>query len=458
MDWSKENYYHLSKETMFKILENYPNEIFVTDKNLNIIYTNSVSIKQYGILPEQLIGKNFYDVWDGSWYPTALPIVYKEKRSVTIEQVTFTGIKIISVDVPVFDENDEIEMVICGSQANINNYDISFSTVEDNSINHMIRRQNDSEFVDFVTNSQIMKSLFDSITRIADKDISVLIQGESGTGKSMLAKYIHELSSRKDFPFVTINCAAIPENLLESELFGYVPHAFTGSNPKGKKGLIELANSGTLFLDEIGELPLNMQAKLLDVIENKRFYPVGGTTFKEVNICIIAATNQDLQKLVEDKRFREDLYWRLNIFDIYLPSLKDRKEDILPLCNYFLNKFNEKHSQQKVLSEEAARKLITYNWPGNIRQLKNIIEKLTIISPKQVIQMNDLPNIIINNPIEAVTIGKFDYLVENFEKGLVTNAYNKHRSSRKVAEVLGISQTKALRLINKYCIREAEVE
>lgn len=458
-----QNYYNLSKETMFKIIEGCPNEIFVTDKDMNIIYVNPLSIKHYGLSPKEMIGKNFHEIWEGRWDPTALPVVYQEKRKVIIKQITYTGEEIISIDSPVFDENGEVEMAVCSVQQNIKHYDVDYLENRDSDITCKEDKKNKHlEFTDFITENTFMNEILNSIKKSANTSVPILIQGETGTGKSLLAKYIHNISCRKPRPFVAINCAAIPENLLESELFGYAPFAFSGANPKGKEGLIELAHTGTLFLDEIGELTLPMQAKILDVIENHQFYSVGGKELKQVDVRIIAATNQKIEKLCEEKKFREDLFWRLNIMDYYLPSLKERKEDIKLLANYFLDKFNEKYSFDKTLSNDVMDQFLFYNWPGNIRQLRNAIEKLVVTSDTNNIQLSDLPYPIRNySPVDVqveVDSNNFDTIIEDFEKKIIQDAYNQYKSSRKLAASLNISQTRALKLINKYCCPENNID
>ncbi len=301
-----------------------------------------------------------------------------------------------------------------------------------------------------------MKNILNLSKKIAVSDIPVLIQGESGTGKSILAKYIHEHSLRRSEPFLSINCAAIPENLLESELFGYAPYAFTDANPKGKKGLLSLANNGTLFLDEIGELALPLQAKLLNVIENCQFIPIGGKKTETVNIRIISATNKNLEQLIKEKNFREDLFWRLNIIDLKTPSLTERREDILPLSNFYLNIFNEKYQANKTFSKEVLEFFSNYSWPGNIRQLKNIIERTFIICKNSRILVSDLPKILTETSFiettEKINTHDFDKELEKYEEIYVKKMFLLHNSSRKMAKALNISQSKANILINKYCL------
>lgn len=236
-----------------------------------------------------------------------------------------------------------------------------------------------------------MQEVFRKVTKVAGTDATVLIRGESGTGKELIARAIHYQSKRKDKPLVEINCASIPETLLESELFGHEKGAFTGAY-KSKKGKFELADGGTLFLDEIGELPHGVQAKLLRVLQEQSFTRVGGIENIEVNVRLIAATNSDLEKAMEEGRFREDLYFRLNVIPIFIPPLRERPEDIGPLLDHFIQKYARKNQRSlKGVSKEARDVLMQYNWPGNVRELENAVENAVVMAEGEVIQIEDLP-------------------------------------------------------------------
>lgn len=305
----------------------------------------------------------------------------------------------------------------------------------------------------FTSSNGTMQRVLQLCQKISNVDSTVLILGESGTGKSVLAQYIHNLSSRKQRPFLTINCASIPESLLESELFGYSVGAFTGALKHGKIGLIEAANHGTLFLDEIGELPLQMQAKLLHVIQHQEYIPLREIKPKKVNVRIIAATNRDLYEMVIKKQFREDLYYRLNVIDIKVPSLRERTEDIIPLATFFLLKNSSRFGISCKITEEALHLLETYSWPGNIRQLENLIEKLVVTADHLIDVQNLMEHF---NPVAKASVSQafpssLEAAMEEVEKKLVTELYENLKSSRKVADVLKVSQTKAYQLIRKYC-------
>jgi len=303
-----------------------------------------------------------------------------------------------------------------------------------------------------------MLSLLKLVGRIAVVDSTVLLLGESGSGKGHMAKYIHNNSPHKDGPFITVNCASIPSELMEAEMFGYSKGAFTGANVKGNIGLIELAKDGTLFLDEIGELSPRMQAKLLQVLHENQYFKVGGREIQQVHCRIIAATNRDLQSMIKTGEFREDLYYRLNIFELILPPLRERKEEIIPLTQYILAKFNKKYKSEHEFSPRCYELFMQYPWPGNVRELENIIERLTVVTQGSIIDECDLPKSFnhLGRPSSATiqTISTRPFSLDNavcdVEKSLILQAYKELGSSYEVAKSLDISQSKASRLIRKY--------
>lgn len=443
----------LDKEFYIQILENSYNEIYVADPTGKILYVNPNSIRNYGMTPEELIGKNNYDIWEGKWNPPIIRQCAHEKRVIFAEQkYLITGKNITTICTPVFDENDEVIFIICIVQEQAINYDVSYKNL--NSIAPENKPPSKSKFnTEVIGSSHVFCKMLVKLQRISKSDIPILLLGESGTGKSFVADYIHENSSRKDYPFIMINCAAIPENLLESELFGYSPYAFTGANPKGKVGLVEMANKGTLFLDEIGDLALSLQAKLLDVIENKRFIPVGSQEIKYVDIRIVTATNKNIEKLVEEKKFREDLFWRINIATTVIPPLRDRRDDILPLITSFLKENNQKYKKKKEFSTETVQLLLNYPWPGNVRQLKNLVELAFTMASGNMITQDHLPKFLteeVDDPLLSEDSG-FDSMIESLEKSIIRYYYKQYPTSRGLGEVLNLSQSKANRLINLYC-------
>ncbi|MDR4945039.1 sigma-54 interaction domain-containing protein [Neobacillus cucumis] len=437
----------ITVETLKKILDYSSDEIFVLDAQQRVIYVNSVCEKHYGLKPEDVVGKYNSELYEkGYWKPSIVPIVFKEKKTVTIKMTTYLGAELLTTAVPILNDQNEIEFVVTTSQELQNYKSIKPEKEEDLPTNYQLNATP-------MTNCEKMKNILKVCEKIAKVDSTILIQGESGTGKGVLADYIHNISKRSNKTFLKINCAALPEDLLESELFGYTEGAFTGASKYGKKGLLEIADQGTLFLDEIGEMPLSLQAKLLQVIQEKQFLPIGGHKMKKVDVRIIAATNRDLIDMVGKNQFREDLFYRLNIIDIQLPPLRERREDIIPLTYNFLYKFNKKYEMNKIISQECLDLFYWYSWPGNIRQLENVMERLVVTSDS-IIQQNDLPDLILKNikPQAQYSLpSELDEAIEHVKKKLVIQAYKKHKSSRRVAKDLNISQTRAVKLINQYC-------
>lgn len=278
---------------------------------------------------------------------------------------------------------------------------------------------------------------------------AVLISGESGVGKEVLARQIHKESQRSQGPLIKINCGAIPRELLELELFGYEGGAFTGALKQGKVGLIETANHGTLFLDEIGELPMNLQVKLLQTLQDHTVVRVGGTRVIHVDLRVIAATNRDLQVMVDNNQFRFDLYYRLNVVPLSVPPLRLRKEDILPLTEHALDELNASYSFNKRFSERALKSLLTYEWPGNVRELRNIVERLVVTTPMDLIDVIDLPEYLIA-PVDQAFADPLEYRakVAQFEKQLVAEALKKYGNTRAVAKQLNLSQSTVVRKLN----------
>ncbi|WP_027365152.1 sigma-54-dependent Fis family transcriptional regulator [Desulfotruncus alcoholivorax] len=302
-----------------------------------------------------------------------------------------------------------------------------------------------------VCDSPAMRNVLDLAVRVAKVDSTILILGESGVGKDVVTRLIHKASKRSGQPFIRVNCGAIPENLLESELFGYEPGAFTGASREGKPGLLELAHKGTLFLDEIAELPLALQVKLLNVIQEREVTRLGGIKAVEVDIRLIAATNQNLEEMVGKGKFRSDLYYRLNVVPITIPPLRERSSDIPALVVHFLRKFNEKYHLNKSIAADAMDYLSGYHWPGNVRELENLIERLMVINTHDIITAKDLPLVFLQTgQTTGKTAGSQGL---GSEKELIAELYQRMRSTRKVAEVMGVNQSTVVRKMKKYNIK-----
>ncbi|ANA39249.1 MULTISPECIES: sigma-54-dependent transcriptional regulator [Geobacter] len=308
-----------------------------------------------------------------------------------------------------------------------------------------------------------MLSLFELIEKVAESDSTVLIQGESGTGKELVARAVHDLGTRKNRNFVPVNCAAIPDELLESELFGHVKGSFTGAIAT-RIGRFEMADKGTLFLDEIGDMKPNLQVKLLRVLQNRELEPVGATRSKKVDVRIIAATNQNLEKLVASKQFREDLFYRISVIPIFIPPLRERREDIPLLVNTFLDRFNRnKKSKVKGIDADAMEILGNYDWPGNVRELENLVERLVILKGFGTLGVKDLPEkytgVSLSAPSEALALPDagicLNTVVEEFENNLILQALKKTGGNKKEAALL--LNLKRTTLIEKLKKRKLDV-
>ena len=321
-------------------------------------------------------------------------------------------------------------------------------------------------FDNLISADNKMQDVFKLVSKVLNNDITVLIHGESGTGKELIARAIHYNGKRKDKPFVVINCASIPRELLESELFGHEKGSFTGAHQK-KLGKFELAKEGTLFLDEVGELEMLLQAKLLRVIQEKEFERVGGTEVIKTDVRIISATNRDLKLAVEQKEFREDLYYRLNSFPIYIPPLRQRKGDILVLAHHFLDTFNKKLGKNiKGFSKKALKLIYEYNWPGNIREMENTIERCLIISEKEVIDVNDLPphlrssEPILNNDLNGGFFNDDEIIpFERLKEESIKHALKVTKGNIvEAAKKLQLGRATIYRLMDKYSIENRSFE
>lgn len=300
--------------------------------------------------------------------------------------------------------------------------------------------------------SESSKKIHDLVDRIAPYDANVLITGESGVGKSMYAHIIHERSKRARGPFIEINCSAIPQSLIESELFGYERGSFTGALKEGKVGLIETAAGGTLFIDEVSEIPMDVQVKLLQVIQDKKITKVGGTTSIDVDFRLITASNKNLRSLIAENKFREDLFYRMNVVPIKIAPLRKRQEEIIPLVEFFVEKANTKYGFNKSLDPDTYDWIEDYEWPGNVRELENIIERILLITKKERIDLEEIFRYYQFDEEESLSEEEsLKTAMERFEGELVRRAYYKYHTSTATAKALGISQSSAARKIQKYC-------
>lgn len=451
-----------------KILELVFDGILVCDGQGNVSMISSRTAQMCGVKEGDFLGKPIADLEQkGFFYPSATLQVLKSKKKQVLIQDLHTGIRFLNTATPIFDEEGNISQVICLSR-DITRITTLEKQLEETQtlidyyreeITSLLKEKASDEH--YIFKSPQIENIFKLVLKIAKFNCTLLIQGESGVGKDMLAQEIHRQSSRAAGPFVKLNCAAIPENLLESELFGYAPGAFTGALNKGKPGQIELANGGTLMLNEIGELPLNLQAKLLHILEEHKLLRVGGSQPIQVDVRFIAATNRDLEAMVKEKVFREDLYYRLKVIPIKIPPLRERQEDTAELIKYYLGHFNKLYGAIKTLSKQAFMALYSYRWPGNIRELRHCLERLVLLSNVDVIDISDVNLVLceqpqdfrVNEPNQDDDLIGLREAIESMEKQLLEKAYQRLRTTREISKVLGIDQSTVARKLKKYGLR-----
>ena len=444
------------KEELDAIINSSFDGIYVTDGEGKTIRINEAYSRITGIRADEVLGKTMSELVESGVYDQSATMLVMERREpVTISQELRTGKSILVTGSPIIGENGQLRRVVTNVRdiTELNCLRKELDQAMGLQMHYEERLSRYQVLDKYVIRAQKSRDLIDLVLRLGQVDSTVLIQGESGVGKEMIAEILHSNSLRKDKPLVRINCGAIPENLLESELFGYESGAFTGANKGGKIGIFEVAQHGTLFLDEIAELPLHLQVKLLRVIQEREMTRVGGTTPIKVDVRLIAATNQDLWELVNKNLFRKDLYFRLNVVPITVPPLRERKEEIPALAAQFVRQFNQKYELNKSLDPKVIDKLIAYNWPGNIRELENVIERTLVTHSGDIIDDVALPD-------DSRAYGKSSQssqstqplkeAVEALERQMISGALNTYGSTRKAARALGVSQPTIVRKAARY--------
>ncbi len=433
-------------------------EIFVTDEQGIVVRVNSTCERHYQLAAEELVGKHVKELQkDGIFYPSATLEVIEKKRPIELVQTTKSGEYLHVRTRPVFDDEGNLRRVISYSRDLTELYQLR-QKVEgmDNQLKTYKKELRETyEHEGLIFKSLAMQKIVDTIKKVSVVDSTVLVLGETGVGKSRLVRHLHEVSHRKNESFYEINCAALPTNLIESELFGYSGGSFTGANREGKKGLLESAHKGTLFLDEIGEMPIEIQAKLLQVLQEKTFRPIGGRELKKVDVRIVAATNRDLSEMVKQGTFRKDLYYRLNVIPIAIPPLRERTEDILPLIYHYLQHFNKKYGRDVKLAPSTLQMFVGYPWEGNNREIENVIERI-VITVDDVVTVEDLPLSMQEAAVEQSGQSLYKML-EEVERNIILKAYKTYGSSYKVADFLQISQSAATRKIKKFIEEEENI-
>lgn len=457
---------------LIHIFYNSEDGIYVVDGNGVTVRANPSFAKFAGVEAEDLIGQDVRElVRRGVFSRSAALEALEEKKVKTIVQEYANGKIGLVTSTPVKNSKGEVVKIISNIR-DITELSRLYDTLSAKErliqkYSKMIDEINLMEANGIVAESESMLNTVKAAKKVAKTDGSVILFGESGVGKSMVAKLIANLSDRSGKIFVSVNCGSIPEGLMESELFGYVEGAFTGASKGGKIGLIEAANGGTLFLDEVAEIPLFLQPKLLMFLENKEVTKIGSVKPKKVDVRIITATNKNLQEMVKQGTFRDDLYYRLNVIPITIPPLRDRKEDIVPLVNNLLEDLNRRNKEQKRISKEVINAFMEYSWPGNIRQLKNVLERMFILSGGDILEYADLPKELLANgknglsprdregKIPGLPVSMPDEIAE-IEKSLMREALKQGGSIRKAAKLLGITPSSLYRRMSKFeCFENA---
>jgi PAS domain S-box-containing protein len=431
--------------------------IFVTDGNGIVLRVNKAYERITGVRATEVMGKRMADLVRDGYYDRSVTLLVLENRKVmTIDQTVKNNKHILVTGNPIFNETGDIFRVVTNVRdvTDLNNLQQQLSKKAEETLKYQAElshlRSLQLKEANIIYRSREMAFIVELAVKIASVNSTVLITGESGTGKELIAKLIHRYGKGDTKPFIKINCGAIPDNLLESELFGYEGGAFTGARKEGKPGLFELANNGTLFLDEIGEMPPALQVKLLRAIQDKTVTRVGGVQTANINVRIIAATNRNLLKMVEQGIFREDLFYRLMVIPVHIPSLRERKEDIPLLSLFFLNKFNREFDFAKTLSPEVIDKFMDYQWPGNVRQLENVIERMIVTTQGNEITVSSLPKQIMQSPAIPKSGTKLKEAMATFEKYLLEKTLRENGSWQKAAAVLGVDRTTVFRKAVKY--------
>ena len=456
------------------IIESSYDGLYVADKNGKVVRVNASWEKICGFTREEILGKTAAELVSTGMYDNSAALLALQNKETSTVMLEITsgpkkGQKIIATGTPFFGDDGELNMVV----VNVRDFtaleilkhkleETKALTVRYATELSEIRLQQ-IKMDDIVCKSSAMQRIIDLAVRVSQVDSTVMLTGESGVGKEVVVRKIHQWGKRKEGSFIKINCGAIPENLLESELFGYEGGAFTGARREGKPGLFEIASGGTLFLDEIGDLPLNLQVKLLRALQEREITRVGGSRPIKIDTRIISATNKDIARMVSEGSFRQDLFYRLNVIHIFIPPLRDRKEDLPALINLGLQRLNSKYELNKSLSPAVVDRFYNYNWPGNIRELENVLERIIVLTNDDLIQTNHLPEFLQTDGIlsKSITLNRLVPLknaVEETEFQLIKRALKEHGTTRKAAKILEVNQSTIVRKMQQYRLDKDDAE
>lgn len=452
---------HDTNELLDAIIESSHDGIYITDGQAVTLRVNRAYLSITGLRAGEIMGRNMCDIErEGVINRSGTLIVLAERRPISMEQIFKTGKRALITSTPVFNEAGEIVMVVSNVRDMTELYELQEKCSETEIFKQKYysemeftrhRLLDSSEF--FAVDAKML-SVLQQVDKVSSLNTTVLLLGETGVGKEQVAKYIYKNSPRRKERFITINCGAIAPNLIESELFGYKKGAFTGANREGKLGIFEVADKGTIFLDEVGELPLDMQVKLLRVLQERQITPVGGSELIPVDVRVLAATNRDLEQMVKKQTFREDLFYRLSVIPITIPPLRERRDDIIPFAQRFLAELNKKYGFHKEFASSTLTAMRDYTWPGNVRELKNQVERMVIMSNSDVITPELLPFYQTLLPgllsSDMNTTVNLKALRERFELKFIHLAYEKYGNVRDAAASLGMDAATYVRKRKKY--------
>ena len=440
--------------------------MYITDQDAVTRYVNPAYCKHMGIMPQEVLGRSVTEIAkEGALFQKSVSEdVIKLGRNVTGTGITQDGrgrsVPTYVTGVPIFDEQGRVKNVavsVFDTDALMYRVTEFRKTVHVEQAVKILDRVNEHEVSVMVGEAPAIREIRRTIARAAPTDVTILITGESGVGKEVIADRIYYASDRQGKPFVKVNCTAIPANLLESELFGYEKGAFTGALNQGKAGLFELANSGTILLDEIGDLPYELQTKLLRVLQQKEVMRLGGTKPISLDVRVIAATNADLKKKMQEGSFREDLYYRLSTIPIYVPPLRERPEDILKLVKHYFFEYCTKHAHTITVPDETLAVFQSYSWPGNVRELQNVIEYMVICCEGNVLQPSVLADYLgMDSQSIALHPASLKAALDDYERSLIARALEEHGGVRKAAHALGVDPSTISRKAKKYGLEVGE--
>lgn len=441
-----------------QVCDNLYDGIHITDGEGRVLFINRAYTRTTGIRPEELLGRKVSDIEkEGLLYNGSVTerVIRQKKRVNSVATIHRLNKKVLVTGNPVFDESGALKMVVTNTRDFLELKQLEakllFLSAEQQGRSDGTVSIQHKTLCGVGGQSAAMQAVMKLVCSVAPTDATVLITGESGTGKEVIANEIVQRSQRSDKPFVKLNCAAIPGALLESELFGYEEGAFTGAKRAGKRGLFEVANGGVILLDEVGDMPLDLQAKLLRVLQSKTMLRIGGSKPVELDVRLIASTNKDLQEEVRKGRFREDLYYRLNVVPVALPPLRERREEIPALTEYFCQAFSKKYGRTTHFTQEALVLMQEYSWPGNIRELENLVERMVILCYPHTVTGDDVAGVLFpQGTMGCPAQGTLKEQVQAFERQLILKTLRSAGSMRKAAQMLGVDHSTIVKKCRQY--------